>query len=1156
MITQSALLAISLAYVGILFAIAHFGDLRAKRQPATRSALIYSLALGIYCTSWTFYGAVGRAASSGWDFLPIYLGPACVFLFGTRFLQRVVRISKENNITSVADFIGARYGRHQIVSSTVAIIAVLGTMPYIALQLKAVSFGFDAMIGGAASTPGGVHTAFIVAAVMAVFAILFGTRELSATENHHGMVLAVSFESLLKLAAFIAVGVYAVYLLYGSTSPPSWQPVFERSGGAGGPLLGFVTQTLLAAFAIVCLPRQFHIAVVENSSPAELRLARFAFPLYLLLISLFVIPIAEAGRMRFAGDALSPDKFVLALPLLERPMLALAAYLGGLSAATGMVIVEAIALATIVSNELVIPVLVRSKRVRDAGNLGIPRIVKLTRRWAVVGIMALAYLYYALFTGRGTLAEIGLLAFAAVAQFAPSFLGGIVWRRGSYVGAAAGLIVGALAWAYTLFLPAAAASIHWAPSLVERGPFGIEWLRPQSLWGSFAGDPLTHGVFWSLLANVVFYVGFSLVRKPGLRETLQAAKFLDAERGPVLDASHLPASRATIGDLRELAQRFLGNRRAAELVPDGTRESGALSLGDQVSPEIARAVEHALAGVIGASSARLVLSTTLRGRDMRPEDVVRLLDETSHAILFTRELLRSAIEHLPQGISVVDEQLRLVAWNQRYRTIFDYPAELMAIGRPIEDLIRYNAERGWLVTRDVEQSIRRRLEHMRAGRAYVHERVMPGGVVLEMRGNPLPGGGFVTSYSDVTTHKRAQAALQEGNQSLELRVSERTAELLSLNTELARSKLDLERAHLSKARFLAAAAHDLAQPITAARLFLSSIGPASPGAGRALVGKAESALGTAEQTLTSLLAYSRLDGGSEPVRIEHFELDSIVQPLLDEFGAAAAEKGLFLRAAKSHDVVVSDPFLLRRVLQNFLANAIRYTAHGGVVLRVGRRGRRVTVYVMDSGVGIPRSLHAEVFREYRQYVGPDRVARVGLGLGLAIAKRISTLLDHRIGLRSVVGKGSAFFIVVPAGERERVQTLPAAVAPTAASFAGKTVVCVEDEEAVLGGLETLLASWGCSTRGFQDGALAVDSATSGATPPNLLIVDYHLENRDKGLDVAYRLNAIWKKDIPIIVLTAADLQEHDLEGSRGVVRLIRKPIRPGALRALIDVVMG
>jgi len=560
--------------------------------------------------------------------------------------------------------------------------------------------------------------------------------------------------------------------------------------------------------------------------------------------------------------------------------------------------------------------------------------------------------------------------------------------------------------------------------------------------------------------------------------------------------------------------------------------------------------------VIGASSARLVLSTTLRGRDMRPEDVVRLLDETSHAILFSRELLRSAIEHLPQGISVVDAKQRLVAWNQRYRAIFGYPPELVSVGRPIEDLIRFNAQRGWLVTNDIEEGIQRRLEHMRGGQGYVHERTMPGGTVLEMRGNPLPGGGFVTSYSDVTAHKRAQAALQEGNVSLELRVSERTAELVSLNTELARSKLDLERAHLSKAQFLAAAAHDLAQPVTAARLFLSSLDPSVLGAGRALVAKAESALGNAEHTLVSLLAYSRLDGGSEPVRIEHCELDAIVQPLLDEFGPAAKERGLLLEAPLCGHVVVSDPFLLRRVLQNFLSNAIRYTPSGSVSVRARRRGARVTVYVIDSGVGIPKSLQSEVFREYRQYVGADRVARVGLGLGLAIAKRIATLLDHRIQLRSVVGKGSIFSITVPAGERVRVQTLPPPVATVAGSFTGKTVLCVEDEEAVLGGLEALLASWGCETRGYQDAALAVSSASQGAPPPHLLIVDYHLDNRDKGLDVAYRLNAIWRKDIPIIVLTAADLQEHDIAGGPGVVRLMRKPIRPGALRALIDVVMS
>ena len=875
---------------------------------------------------------------------------------------------------------------------------------------------------------------------------------------------------------------------------------------------------------------------------------------------MFVVPIAEAGRALFADQALSPDTFVLALPLsLGHPWLGLAAYIGGFSAATGMVIVEAIALATMISNELVMPVLVRSRSFGRVHGMSIPRVVQLVRRVSVVVIISLAYLYYASFTDQGTLTEIGLLSFAAVAQFAPSLFGGVLWKGGSHVGAAAGLASGAVLWIYTLLLPAMGKTTAWGNALIHDGVFGIEALRPQALFGLPMADPLTHGVFWSLAVNLACYIGLSLLKKPGLRDSLQAANFLNIQRTPAAAMVELPNSLATVGDLQELAHRFLGSARASELLQSCSPPDGStLNSSDQVSPQFARLVEHALAGVIGASSARLVLSTTLRGRNMRPEDVVRLLDETSHAILFTRELLRTALENLPQGISVVDDNLKLVAWNQRYKTLFDYPNDLVAIGRPIEDLIRYNVQRGWLVTDDVERSIARRLQFMRAGAAYIHEREMPNGIVLEMRGNPMPGGGFVTSYSDVTNYKQAQAALQEGNTSLEIRVHERTTELVKLNTELARSKIEIERAHLSKTRFLAAAAHDLAQPITAARLFISSVdGRQLHGPSLGLIQKTQAALTSAEHTLTGLLDYSRLDGGSELVRHEHFELEPVIQSLMNDFALAAIEKGLSLKSHACSHVVVSDPYLLRRVLQNFLSNAIRYTSHGRVVIGCRKHGEQLSIHVIDTGPGIPAHLHDDVFQEYRQLVGDDRVARVGLGLGLAIAKRISILLDHPIELRSLPGRGSNFSISCSLGQRQQVELrrIPALPA-NASSFAGKTVCCVEDEQDVLSGLQALLTSWGCRTEGYNDAAVALSGAARHIYPPDLLIVDYHLDHHHKGLEVAQQLKAIWQKNVPVIVVTAADLRDHQVRHEDGIVRVIRKPLRPGALRALMDVVLG
>jgi Na+/proline symporter/signal transduction histidine kinase len=1165
-LTSWTLFAFSTGYVAILFAVAYAGDRRARiLGPPARKPWVYSLALCVYCTSWTFYGAVGRAASSGWDFLPIYLGPVLVFVFGAPLLQRIIRISKRHNITSIADFIGARYGRHQAIAMLVTAIAVVGVLPYIALQLKAVSFGFDLPMGASADGSHLVDSALTIAMMLAAFAILFGTRDLVSTENHHGMVLAIAFESLVKLAAFLAVGLYAVYGLRNGIADAYGHALAlpQVAGRTSEPLwrMGFVSQTLLAAIAIICLPRQFHVAVVENTVLSDLRTSRWVFPAYLAIISVFVLPIAASGLERFAGLSVPADTFVLALPLAgNHPVLALGAYLGGFSAATGMVIVETIALSTMICNEIVMPLLLRSNRFGRLPGQDLSGLIKMVRRVAIVVIIALAYGYFRLFTGPGTLAQIGLLSFAAVAQFAPSLVGGVVWRGGRYRAVVTSLVVGFAVWAYTLLMPALLLANGSHLEILRDGPFGIDWLRPEALFGASALDPLTHGVLWSLSLNLAFYVGVSLLRSPGLRERLQAAKFLDDAVGPEAPKRSLPRISATIGDLQELVERFLGAERTTVSFAEYACRvgRGALDRGDQADPEFARFVEHLLAGVLGTSSARLVLGTTLRGRDMQAEDVVRLLDETSHAIQFNRELLRAALENLSQGVSVVDADLCLVAWNQRYQQLFEYPDGMVAVGRPIEDLIRYNAQRGWVVSADVDAAVARRLAHMRAGKAHSHERELPDGKVLEILGNPMPGGGFVTSYSDVTAYKRAQRALQEANETLEDRVVQRTGELTALNFELAEAKISADRANEAKTRFLATASHDLVQPMTAARLFISSVDrfqllPSSA----ALVGQAEAALVAAENLLGGLLDISRLDAGAQEAHPEHFPLAQVVKPLAAEFTVIARDRGLQLRTVNYEHVVHSDPQLLRRVLQNFLSNSMRYTRRGSVLLGCRRRGDALYIEVWDSGRGIPEEKQREIFEEFRRLDDYDDGQERGLGLGLAIADRIAKMLGHPLSVRSWPGRGSVFAICVPIGDQAAV-SLPRPAVPDLAEsrLAGRRVLCIENEPAVLAGIEALLLSWGCHTVAVRDRESAMNWVRKGEAVPDVMLVDYHLDRGDSGIDLAEEMQGLWGSRLPSIVITADHTQSAQTAASARGCHILRKPVKPAALRAVMNSVLA
>lgn len=1139
---------ISAVYVAVLFGIAYYGDRLAAAGAPRSKPWVYSLSLGVYATSWTFFGAVGRAADSGWDFLPIYLGPILVFLFGGGLIRRVIRASKRNNITSIADFIAARYGRHHGLAMLVTVIATLGVLPYIALQLKAVAFSIEVLAPGHSGNAA-ANNALVIAVLLAVFAILFGTRQVVSTENHHGMVLAIAFESVIKLVAFLAVGLYAVFGIHHGFVD-AYATALSLPQVSGLPMhsswgVGFLTQTLLAVCAVLCLPRQFHVGVVENTALEDVRTARWLFPLYLALISVFVLPIAAAGLSKLPQAM--PDTFVLALPMAGNHLgLALAAYIGGFSAATGMVIVETVALSTMICNELVLPLLLRMPQLRFAQQENLGSLVKLIRRCVIVLIIGLAYVYYRLFTGPGSLSSIGLLSFAAVLQFAPGMVGGVYWRRASFRGATAGLSAGFIVWLYCLLFPTLLTAVgggHW----LAEGPFGIHWLRPDGLFGVGGLDLITHGTLMSLGFNLLFFVGGSLLVPAGLRERLQARSFVE-ENDPVSSqGSYNTRIGATVGDLLELIQRFIGKESAESALADfyAQESKGIPKLNDRAEPLLARFTERLLAGALGASSARLLLSNTLRGQDMQPEDVMRLLDDTSNVIQFNRELLRATLEHMSQGVSVVDADLKLVAWNHRYISFFDYPAELIVVGRPIADLMRYNADRGLLGSGDLRELVMRRLAHMRAGRAYTHERELPDGTVIEIRGNPMPGGGFVTSYSDVSAYKQAQRELQNVAATLETRVEERTSELES-------AKRETEKTMEAKTRFLATASHDLVQPLNAARLFISSLDHQTlPAKATKVVQQVESSLTSAESLIAGLLDISRLDARAQEVNREHFEIGSILDSLAAEFSALAQKHDLMFSQVRSRQVVHTDPQLLRRVVQNFLSNAVRYTPRGRILLGCRRVAGGLRIEVWDTGPGIPPDKQSEIFEEFRRLRVDDAHGERGLGLGLAIADRIARMLEAPLLLRSWPTRGSVFSITVPQGSR-LLMTPKQPQRESAARVEGSVVLVLENEPTVLAGMEALLKSWGCRPIAARSGSEAHAIFRQSLEVPDLMLIDYHLDDGAHGVDEAKALQRLWGKKVQGIVVTADHTQEAKEQATRNGFSLLPKPVKPAALRALMS----
>lgn len=688
--SPALVLGASFAYLALLFGIAGWAERRARGgRSVIASGWVYALSMAVYCTAWTYFGSVGRAASGGVWFLPIYLGPTLAMLLAWVVVRKMIRIARRQRITSIADFVASRYGKSPLLAGAVTLITVVGIVPYIALQLKAIATGFAAMTAPGAGVgaalvhgPGAWWSdgTFYAALLLAGFTMVFGTRQLDGTERHEGMVAAIAFESLVKLLAFLAVGAFVTWGLFGGPGDlfarAAAVPELEALLTLGSDRFGYaqwLALTLLAMLSVLFLPRQFQVIVVENVAERHLRRAAWVFPLYLLAINVFVLPIALGGLLHFGPGQADPEAFVLSLPLAAGAQaLALAAFIGGLSAATGMVIVEAIAVSTMVCNDLVMPMLLRFKRLGTRSGGDLTRLLLTIRRAAILGLLLLGYAYYHVAGEAYALVSIGLISFAAVAQFAPAALLGLYWKGGTLRGALAGLLAGAALWAWTLLLPSIAKSGWIDDGFVRDGPFGLAWLRPEALFGLQGLDPLTHALFWSLLVNVGLFVLLSLARAPSAREAAQAALFVDIDIDADVDATAGAAAggagapafwrgRALLSDLQPLMRRFLGAERADALLAEHARRVGVASVQDlRADAALVQFVETQLAGAIGSASARTVVASAVQEEPLALDDVMRILDEATQLRAYSRalEAQRAELQRAGAELRAANEQLQ------------------------------------------------------------------------------------------------------------------------------------------------------------------------------------------------------------------------------------------------------------------------------------------------------------------------------------------------------------------------------------------------------------------------------------------------------------------------------------------------------------------
>ncbi len=1148
---------ISFFYLAALFLVANWGQNQSierwRHQP-----WVYSLSLGVCCTSWAFYGTVGQAATTGKWLAPIYVGSIICLVLAWPMLLRTLQIIKKQNLTSIADFIAFRFDRSPKVAASVALVSLLGTIPYIALQLRAISTSFDLLTG---TFQTGISTAFVVTIVLIVFSILFGTRQLSASKHNQGLVLAIAFSSVVKLIALTTVGIFATFYVFDGFGDLIAQGQHLQKATEPSSVYFVISQIILGAITIFVLPQQFHMMMIENNQEKDFKSIRWMVPLYLLLINIFVLPIALAGQISFPGGSVAADTYVLSLPLFfQQAWLGVLVYIGGLAAATAMVIVAAIVLSTMISTEVLTPLLLRLPRFNSQKTPQLSGILLRLRRTSIAVILLAAFAFERYIDQQSHLASIGLLSFVLLSQFAPAAVGALYWRNATTQGAFIGLIMGSLVWLYTLLLPISFPESDW----VNLGLWGIDWLKPTALFGLTALDNISHGVFYSLAANIGCFVLISLCSEKSVGEVLQADLFINHKQ--VDSNRHL-----SIEDLASLLHRFINKEEADEL----RSRANKLKLGGY-NQQLADYTRLKLSGVLGSASTRMVMKAASRSQKVPLEDVVSIVDEASQIFEFNRELLQSGVENIEQGISVVDADMRLVAWNHRYIELLDYPPEFVQAGIPVEKLLRYNIERGLIVGDEEHELVEKRLEHMRSGSAHHFQRVMSDGKVLEIRGQAMPGGGFVSTFSDITAYIKAEKELQLANDSLEKRVEIRTY-------ELEKAKAEAEMANSSKTRFLAAASHDLMQPLNALTLFTDMLKQKVQSTElQGLAKNIEDSLNVVESLISDLVEISRLDSNALKTDTSQFAIDDLLSPLVNEFNMLSGPKKIDFNYQVSSCYVQSDKRLLRRIIQNLLSNAFHYSPAGAmhnvlntnsktsshkteltqvdpvfspkVLLGVRRLEHAVIIQVWDNGPGIPINKQKTIFDEFERLELTREIP--GLGLGLAISDRIAKLLGITISLHSEVGKGTCFSVEVAriAKQKKQIkQTKPNTYDINTVDSFNITVLVIDNDELVLNAISSLLSGWGCSVIAAKDQTHAEQLLLSNM--PKLIIADYHLDDDQNGVDLVKNLLAnheVFKTKSPMCLICSADPSESVRQHtSSAQFSFVRKPVKAIALKRLI-----
>lgn len=969
-----------LCYLSILFLIAYYAEKREKKgKSIVANPYIYSLSLAVYCTAWTFYGSVGKAATSGLSFLTIYLGPTLMAILWPLFLKKVIKIAKANRITTLSDFIGFRYGKSLFLSALCAIITVIGIIPYIGLQIKAIIHTF-VIISGESS--GSVAASLFITAILGIFAIIFGARRLGASERHGGLVFAIAFESIIKLIAFILVGVFVTYEIFNGFEDiitklkDSEHSVLLFLGtGTGTEYSEWFALLFLSMMAIVFLPRQFQMAVVENYDEGHIDKAAWLFPLYLFLINMFVVPIAFGGLLQgWSGE--DADYFVLTIPYgYGEKYLTLFAFIGGFSAATAMVIVESLALSTMFMNSIIMPALIKFHEVK-----GFPSIVLNIKRLVIIGMVFIGYLFATSIGEFYGLVEIGLKSFELVALFAPTFFLGLYWKRGTKAGAASGLMTGFIIWFYTLIIP----DLIRAGAISESGIIGrmveSDFLNPEALFGIGGFGKWGHALFWEMLFNLIFYFGISLFTRQSREEEIQSLIFVESyDRVKELTRS----GSYTVDDIEYILSLYLGKEEARDAIDQilSKRDIKRGSLSQKDLFELMNEAERILAGAIGSSIAAIIFENKLILTEKEREDLSESVKQITESLRFSRQELAEAnrklsylkefseniIESAPVGIVTIDSNLRIKYWNKEIESISGIK-KIKAVDGLITDMLPLFKKEMFSLNKQEEFTIETFLQ------------------VFRVNISPLqdPSGGFVVIIEDITKHKRMEEQLLQASKLASIgkltagishEIGNPLASISSLVQELRALKMESEEDR----RFAEDALKTINGHIGRIVNIVRSLGDFAR-------------ISTTEKTVSNLVDI--LDKTINLVKYDkRFKNIQLITEIQDDI-----------------PLIKVNQDKIQQVFLNLIINALDAMPGGGILrIEMKRQGSRVEVVFSDSGIGIEANMLDKIFDPFFTTKSTGK----GTGLGLSICYGIIKEHNGTITVKSKMNEGTTFTVTLP-----------------------------------------------------------------------------------------------------------------------------------------------